>query len=191
MTKKNQPIRGDIIDVQRRDFLKKSACLLGGLGAVCAVVPFVSSLGLSKKVLSQGGPIRVDVSHLAPGSQMTVMWRGKPIWILRRTSEMLNNLQTNLSDLRDPESLTPQQPTYAQNQYRSIKPEYLVLVGVCTHLGCIPNYEPQLQDFLCPCHGSTFDLAGRVYKGVPAPVNLEVPPYRFIDDQLIEIGEST
>ncbi|MFZ4076730.1 MAG: ubiquinol-cytochrome c reductase iron-sulfur subunit [Legionellaceae bacterium] len=176
------------IDEQRRRFLIKSACVLGGLGAVCATIPLVSSLAPSRKTLVEGAPLRVDISHLAPGEQITEIWRGKPVWILRRTATMVHQLNSPSSDLRDPLSLVPQQPSYAKNKYRSIKPEYLVLIGVCTHLGCIPHYEPQQALFLCPCHGSRFDMAGRVYKGVPAPINLKVPPYRFISDKVIEIG---
>ena len=190
MNKKNKPHTDNVIDEKRRDFLKKSACVLGGIGVLCAAVPFVSSLAPSRKALIQGGPVRVDVSHLAPGEQLTVIWRGKPVWILRRTPEMLHQLNTNVSALRDPASRVPQQPEYAQNEYRSIKPEYLVVIGICTHLGCIPHYNRLKQDFLCPCHGSTFDLAGRVYKDVPAPINLEVPLYHFIDERVIEIGVS-
>ena len=190
MNKKNKPDPDKVIDETRRDFLKKSACILGGVGVLCAAVPFVSSLAPSRKALTHGGPIRVDISQLAPGEQLTVIWRGKPVWILRRTPEMLHQLNTHVSALRDPASRVPQQPLYAQNQYRSIKPEYLVVIGICTHLGCIPHYTSPKHAFLCPCHGSVFDLAGRVYKDVPAPINLEVPPYHFIDEQVIEIGVS-
>ena len=143
--------------------------------------------------------MRVDLSQLKPGQQMTVLWRGKPVWVIRRTAAMLADLSRPNPELRDPSSLVPQQPAYAANAYRSIKPEYLVLIGICTHLGCVPRYEPHenerdlawLGGFYCPCHGSAFDLAGRVFKHVPAPINLEVPPYRYISEHMIEIGEGT
>ncbi|KTD25532.1 ubiquinol--cytochrome c reductase, iron-sulfur subunit [Legionella maceachernii] len=139
----------------------------------------------------------VDLSKLEPGQQVTVEWRGKPVWIIRRTKEMLAQINGHDAQLRDPESLVEQQPSYAKNQYRSINPEYLVLVGICTHLGCSPKYTPTKNElgshwpggFYCPCHGSTFDLAGRVFKGVPAPINLEVPPYQFISENVIVIGQ--
>lgn len=148
------------IDEQRRRFLIKSACVLGGLGAVCATIPLVSSLVPSRKTLVEGAPLRVDISHLAPGEQITVIWRGKPVWIVRRTATMVHQLNSPSSDLRDPLSLAPQQPLYAKNKYRSIKPEYLVLIGVCTHLGCIPHYE--LQQALFYVHVMVHGLIWRV-----------------------------
>ncbi|MDP3705682.1 MAG: ubiquinol-cytochrome c reductase iron-sulfur subunit [Legionellaceae bacterium] len=197
------------IDEQRRRFLLHSVRIVGGVGALCAFAPFLASWNPSEKAKVAGGPVQVDLSHMQPGQQMTVAWRGKPIWIIRRTSAMLEQLRNHHDDLRDPDSRVPQQPSSSRNQYRSIKPEYLVLVGVCTHLGCTPLFKPNgetkrvLPDrdlavtetpqltggFYCPCHGSRFDLAGRVYKGVPAPINLEVPPYRFLQEHVIEIGE--
>jgi ubiquinol-cytochrome c reductase iron-sulfur subunit len=152
----------------------------------------------SIKTRDELGPVLVDVSHLKSGQQMTVLWRRKPVWIIHRTVEMLSRLSESNALLRYPESKVLQQPSYATNSYRSIKPEYLVLVGICTHLGCTPLYKPNQCDasttvcgeFYCPCHGSRFDLAGRVFKQAPAPINLEVPPYRFIDEHLIEIGEA-
>lgn len=187
------------LDEDRRRFLLTSTCVLGGVGALCALTPFVSSLLPSAKAEALGAPVQVDLSKLEPGQNAIVEWRGKPVWIIRRTKEMLQSLKTDGSQLRDPNSLVEQQPEYAKNQYRSINPEYLVLIGICTHLGCSPKYKPQLGElgpdwpggFFCPCHGSTFDLAGRVFKGVPAPINLEVPPYRFINEQTIVIGEDT
>lgn len=186
------------IDEDRRQFLVKTTCILGGIGAACAVVPFASSWLPSAKAEAAGAPVQVDLSKIEPGQQVTVEWRGKPVWIIRRTPEMLKQLVAAEQQLRDPESLVDQQPEYAKNEYRSIKPEYLVLVGICTHLGCSPKYKPQINEigpnwpggFYCPCHGSTFDLAGRVFKGVPAPINLEVPPYKFISEHVIIIGES-
>ncbi len=185
------------IDEQRRRFLVTSTCVLGGVGALCALKPLVSSWMPSAKAEAAGAPVQVDLSKMEPGQQVTVEWRGKPVWIIRRTPGMLNHLDQDKARLRDPDSLVDQQPDYAKNKYRSIKPEYLVLVGICTHLGCSPKYKPDEKElgpdwpggFYCPCHGSTFDLAGRVFKSVPAPINLEVPPYRFISEHEIIIGE--
>lgn len=184
-------------DEARRRFLLTTTGVLGGVGALCALTPFVASWMPSAKARAAGAPVEVDLSKLEPGQQATVEWRGKPVWIIRRTSDMLEHLDDIEDRLRDPDSVVEQQPEYAQNQFRSIKPEYLVLVGICTHLGCSPKYKPYEKElgpewpggFYCPCHGSSFDLAGRVFKGVPAPINLEVPPYRFISKHLIIIGE--
>lgn len=187
----------DQIDEQRRKFLLTATGIAGGVGLACALTPFVSSWFPTNTARAAGGPIQVDLSSLKPGQQLIVAWRGKPIWIIRRTQAMLGQLVNIEDQLRDPNSLVDQQPAYAKNRYRSINPEYLVLVGVCTHLGCSPQYKPGKKEcgadwiggFFCPCHGSTFDLAGRVFKGKPAPINLEVPPYRFISEQVIMIGE--
>ncbi|KTC73749.1 ubiquinol-cytochrome c reductase iron-sulfur subunit [Legionella birminghamensis] len=187
----------EVIDEQKRQFLLRTTGVLGGIGAVCALTPFVSSWMPSAKAQAAGAPVEVDISKIEPGQQVTVEWRGKPVWIIRRTREMLDHLNGHNSELRDPDSLVDQQPEYAKNKFRSINPEYLVLVGICTHLGCSPKYTPNERElrpdwpggFFCPCHGSTFDLAGRVFKGVPAPINLEVPPYRFVNKHLIVIGE--
>lgn len=186
------------IDAERRKFLLTSTGILGGIGAACALIPFVSSWQPSARAQAAGAPVEVDLSAIEPGQQVTVEWRGKPVWIIRRTKEMLAQLKGHDAQLRDPDSVVEQQPTYAQNIYRSINPEFLVLVGICTHLGCSPKYTPTMHElrpdwpggFYCPCHGSTFDLAGRVFKGVPAPINLEVPPYRFVDKHRIIIGEN-
>lgn len=185
------------VDAGRRKFLLGSMSALGSFGLLCALKPFVSSWLPSAKAQAAAAPIKVDISALKPGEKLLVNWRGKPVWILRRTKAMLESLQTTRSRLRDPDSLVNQQPNYAQNSHRSINPEYAVLVGICTHLGCSPVFKPQPGDvnpewqggFLCPCHGSTFDLAGRVFKGVPAPINLEVPPYHFLDAKTLVIGE--
>jgi len=170
---------------------------MGCLGAACAVVPFISSLKPNQQILTTNQPLDIDLSHLQDGQQITVQWRGKPIWILRRTQAMIEQLRQSNPALRDPNSLVAQQPAFAQNAWRSLHPEYLVLVGVCTHLGCIPEYrshDPQFSGdaggYYCPCHGSRFDLSGRVYKQVPAPINLEVPIYRFINQHTIRLGES-
>ncbi|MCW8408720.1 ubiquinol-cytochrome c reductase iron-sulfur subunit [Legionella sp. PATHC035] len=187
----------DRVDEDRRRFLLTSTCVLGGIGALCALTPLVASWLPSAKAQAEGAPVQVDISKLEPGEQAVVEWRGKPVWIIRRTQEMLQRLTTGSSKLRDPNSLTQQQPSYAKNEHRSINPEYLVLIGICTHLGCSPKYKPNLGDlgpdwpggFFCPCHGSTFDLSGRVFKDVPAPINLEVPPYYFLNKHTLVIGE--
>lgn len=187
------------IDTEKRDFLLKTTGAIGGLGAACALTPFIASWLPSAKAQAAGAPVQVDLSDLEPGQQVTVEWRGKPVWILRRTKDMIANLPKVESSLRDPESLVEQQPDYARNGHRSINPEYLVLVGICTHLGCVPKFTPNVEEFgddwqggfYCPCHGSRFDFAGRVYKGVPAPINMQVPPYKFISEHVIVIGESS
>ncbi len=187
----------DTIDEDRRRFLLTTTGVLGGVGAMCALTPFVASWMPSAKAQAAGAPVQVDLSKIEPGQQVTVEWRGKPVWIIRRTKEMLTHLDEDRDRLRDPDSTVEQQPEYAQNKFRSIKPEFLVLVGICTHLGCSPKYKPFEKElgpdwpggFFCPCHGSAFDLAGRVFKSVPAPINLEVPPYRYISENVIIIGE--
>ncbi|MBS0358912.1 MAG: ubiquinol-cytochrome c reductase iron-sulfur subunit [Proteobacteria bacterium] len=187
----------ETIDQERRQFLVRATSLLAGIGAAFTAIPFISSWWPSQKAKAEGAPVEVDISHLEPGELMTVEWRGKPVWILRRDKTMLSHLEGHDDRLRDPDSRAEQQPDYADNPYRSINPEYLVLIGICTHLGCIPKYRPTLAElgpewpggFYCPCHGSTFDLAGRVFKGVPAPLNLEVPPYKFVRDKVIVIGK--
>ncbi|WP_058483299.1 ubiquinol-cytochrome c reductase iron-sulfur subunit [Legionella spiritensis] len=187
----------ETVDDQRRQFLLTTTGVLGGVGVACALTPFVSSWLPSAKAQAAGAPVEVDLSHLEPGQQATVEWRGKPVWIIRRTKEMLEHLGIHREELRDPDSLVDQQPDYAQNKFRSINPDYLVLVGICTHLGCSPKYVPNENElgpdwpggFYCPCHGSRFDLAGRVFKGVPAPINLEVPPHRFVSKHIVIIGE--
>lgn len=188
----------ETIDEKRRQFLVAATLVMTGLGLAASVVPFATAWLPSAEAEAAGGPIEVDISKLEPGQLMIVEWRGKPIWILRRTKEMLDRLTVNTQQLRDPDSLVEQQPAYAHNQYRSINPEYLILIGICTHLGCSPLYRPDLGGlgtdwqggFYCPCHGSKFDLSGRVMKGVPAPINLEVPPYKFLNKTTIVIGES-
>lgn len=185
-------------DAERREFLLKTSTAIGAVGTAFALTPFISSWLPSAKAQAAGAPVQVDLSKMEPGQQVTVEWRGKPVWIIKRTDEMLSQLTNHNDLLRDPESKVEQQPEYAANHHRSIKPEYLVLVGICTHLGCVPKYEPEVNEigpdwpggFFCPCHGSSFDLAGRVFKGVPAPINLEVPPYHFIEKDVIVIGES-
>ncbi|NKB46779.1 MAG: ubiquinol-cytochrome c reductase iron-sulfur subunit [Legionellales bacterium] len=185
------------IDLSRRKFLLGATGVLGGIGMLGLLTPFLASWRLSSKAKALGAPVECDLSLLEPGQQMTVEWRGKPVWIIRRTEQQLQHLANlDSTKLRDPNSNVDQQPDYAQNAYRSRKPEYLILVGICTHLGCSPKYKPTLGElgkdwpggFFCPCHGSTFDLAGRVFKGVPAPINLVVPPHQFVDEQMVIIG---
>ncbi len=185
------------INLERRRFLTTLTSVVGGVGAACAAVPFIGSWLPSARAQAMGAPIEVDISKLELGQQLTIEWRGQPIWIIYRTPESLNKLPKLNDLLRDPNSTEEQQPSYAKNSYRSIKDQYLVLVGLCTHLGCVPTYRPDIGGvepnwpggFFCPCHGSKFDLAGRVYKGVPAPINLLVPPYQFISDTLLLIGQ--
>lgn len=185
------------VDIGRRRFLIKATGVIGGLGAMCAAFPFLSSWKPSARAMAAGGPVEVDLSALEIGQQLTVQWRGKPIWIIRRSELMISSLSKLTDQLRDPNSNNKQQPSYTTNEYRSIKPEYFVAIGVCTHLGCIPTYRPDIGGidkdwqggFFCPCHGSTYDLAGRVFKGVPAPSNLEVPPYSFVAEKKIIIGQ--
>ena len=185
------------IDKKRRN-LVVATCAAGGVASAAAAVPFVASMWPSERAKAAGAPIEADVSKLQPGELGIYEWRGKPVWVLRRTKEMLDSLKGIEDKLSDPESDVPEQPVYAKNDTRSIKPEYAVLVGICTHLGCSPTAKPEpkgemgadwVGGFYCPCHGSKFDLAGRVFKGAPAPVNLEVPPYAFLSDTTILIGE--
>lgn len=183
----------------RRRFLVGTTSAIGAVGAVGIATPFVASWKPSAKAKAAGAPVKVDISKLETGQQMIVEWRGQPVWVVKRSKETLDNL-TKISDqLSDPSSEKEQQPEYAQNAYRSIKPEIAVLLGICTHLGCSPTYRPELAPedlgpewvggYFCPCHGSRFDLAGRVYKSVPAPINLLVPPYQYLSDNVILIGD--
>ena len=187
------------VDCGRRRLVVATAAV-GGAGAVAALVPFVSSLLPSERAKAAGAPVEVDISKLEPGQMMTVEWRGKPVWIINRTKDMLDTLPKLADAVADPKSEKEQQPAYAQNDTRSIKPEMLVVVGICTHLGCSPSSKFKkgaeegmgadwLGGFLCPCHGSTFDLAGRVFKNKPAPTNLEVPPHMYLSDTKLLIGE--
>lgn len=188
----------DKVDTGRRRFLTAATSVIGGVGVAYAASPFICSWFPSAKAQAMGAPVKIDVSKLEPGAQLTVEWRGQPIWVVHRTEQMLEKLKGLDGQLRDPESHEDsQQPKYAQNEYRSIKPNYLVLVGICTHLGCVPMYKPEVGSldpswpggFFCPCHGSRFDMAGRVFKGVPAPLNLVVPPYFYEGDTVIVVGE--
>lgn len=189
----------DEFNSSRRKFLTNATVVVGSVGAAFAAVPFLGSWMPSKKAEALGAPVEVDLSKLEVGSQLSVLWRGNPVWIVRRSKEALATLPKVDSKLRDPNSEVDMQPAYAKNEYRSIKEEFLVLVGLCTHLGCVPTYRPDkggieadwLGGFYCPCHGSKYDLAGRVFKGVPAPTNMVVPPHRYIDDNKILIGEDS
>jgi ubiquinol-cytochrome c reductase iron-sulfur subunit len=181
--------------------LTATAGVIGGAGVVAAVIPFIASMKPSARAQAAGAPVEIDITQIEPGQLVRLEWRGKPVWVLRRTEEMLRTIEEIKPEiLRDPGSeLSSQQPTYAQNAHRSRKPEVAVLVGICTHLGCSPTFRPEVAPadlgeswkggFFCPCHGSRFDLAGRVYAGVPAPSNLEVPPYRYITDNVLLIGD--
>lgn len=175
---------------------------MGGAAGAAVAVPFVLSMTPSARARAAGAPIEVDISKVEPGMMITVEWRGKPVWIVHRTPEMLASLPKIDGEVADPKSSVKQQPDYAKNEARSIKPEYLVLVGICTHLGCSPSQKlaagtsEGMGDswpggFFCPCHGSKFDLAGRVFKGVPAPINLEVPPYAYLSDKQLIIGSDS
>lgn len=180
------------IDNKRRNFLVVSAKLLGAFGVFWSCLPLLSSLNPSRKILRDNSPLRVDLSGLRPSEKLMVKWRGKPICILHRTAAQIRALKEFNPTLRDPNSLVDQQPKYAQNAYRSRNPKFLVLVNICTHLGCSPQLTQGVKrdGFYCPCHGSRFDLAGRVHKNMPAPINLEVPPYYFLDEHTLVIGES-
>ena len=191
----------DDVNLNRRRFLTGAAIVVGGVGVGFAITPFIKSWSPSERAQAAGAPVEADVSKLDPGALMIVEWRGKPVWLVRRTQRMLDDLPTLDNQLRDPKSEMDQQPAYAKNEHRSINPELLVLVGICTHLGCSPTYRPDVAPadlgpawkggFFCPCHGSRFDLAGRVFQGVPAPLNLQVPPYRFLTDTRVLIGVDT
>lgn len=189
-----------VVNKQRRQFLVGSTCALATVGGVGIATPFIAAWQPSDKSRAAGAPLQVDISKLELGQQMTVEWQGQPVWIVRRSANNISDLSTLASQLVDPSSQQGQQPVYAQNEYRSRKPEISVLIGVCTHLGCSPTYRPEssTQDlgdawrggFVCPCHGSRFDLAGRAYKHYPAQLNLLVPPYFYKTDTVLEIGVS-
>ena len=187
------------VDHKKRRFLTNTTAVVGAVGAGFVAVPFLASWAPSERAKTAGAPVEVDISKLQEGQLLTVEWRGKPVWIIKRTQQNLKDLPTLEDNLRDPASENVQQPEYAANPTRSIKPEVVVMVGICTHLGCAPTYRPEMAPadlgadwkggFFCPCHGSKFDLAGRVYKGVPAPLNLEIPPHYYKSDRTILIGE--
>jgi ubiquinol-cytochrome c reductase iron-sulfur subunit len=186
------------MDKTRRNLIVATAAVSGAAG-IAVAVPFAWSWWPSERAKAAGAPVQADISGLAPGELQVVEWRGKPVWIMRRTKEMLESVRKADDKVTDPRSKDSVQPEYAKNEYRSIKPEFLVLVGICSHLGCSPQSkgaEAKAEmgadwagGFLCPCHGSKFDLAGRVYKGAPAPINLEVPPHAYVSDGSLLIGD--
>jgi ubiquinol-cytochrome c reductase iron-sulfur subunit len=181
----------------RRKFLTLTTAVVGGVGAVAVAVPFVKSWSPSEKAKAAGAPVAVDISKIEPGQLIRVAWRGKPVWVVSRTQKVIDELPTHDGQLRDPDSDEPQQPSYVTNLGRALKPEIFVAVGICTHLGCSPSYLPDSfseqvegvdSGFFCPCHGSKFDMAGRVFQGVPAPLNLVIPPHYYTSDTTILIG---
>jgi len=189
----SQEAEGQKVDTSKRKFLIAATSAVGGVAAVGVAVPLVMSMLPSARAKAAGAPVEVDISKIEPGMMLTVEWRGKPVWVVNRTKEMLAQLGKHDDKLADAMSEMPQQPDYCKNATRSIKPEYLVAVGICTHLGCSPSEKLKLGGdsgmggdwpggFFCPCHGSTFDLAARVYKGVPAPTNLVIPPHQYLSD---------
>jgi ubiquinol-cytochrome c reductase iron-sulfur subunit len=187
------------VDVGRRRFLTLTTTAVGAVGAGFAAVPFIASLAPSERAKALGAPVTIDISKLEPGQQVVAVWRRQPVWVVRRTAEMLATLDKVSAQLSDPDSEVPQQPEYIKGPARALKPEYMVLKGICTHLGCSPKFRPDAPapeiaadwqgGFFCPCHGSRFDLSGRVYAGVPAPTNLPVPPHRYANDTTLVIGE--
>lgn len=189
----------DAVNPERRRFLTLATSAVGGAGVVMGAIPFISAFQPSERARAVGGPVEIDISGLEPGQRIIDMWRGQPVWILRRDEVSIAALAGLADKLADPLSeVASQQPLYARNVHRSIRPEVLVLLGVCTHLGCSPNYLPQGAadrgadwpgGFFCPCHGSAFDLAGRVFKAVPAPTNMVVPPHRYATDTRLVVGE--
>ena len=186
------------VDKTRRNLVLATS-VAGGAATVGAAVPFVASMLPSERAKAAGAPVEVDISRLAPGELGVYEWRGKPVWVIRRTKEMIESLQAVVPNLTDPQSKSSEQPQYAENAYRAIKPDIMVMEGVCTHLGCSPQLKPAdakgemggdwVGGFYCPCHGSKFDYAGRVFRGAPAPTNLPVPPYTFVSDSTLLIGE--
>ena len=187
------------LDKGKRRFVIGATSVVGGIGVAAAAAPFVLSMFPSERAKAAGAPVEVDISKLEPGQKIDVEWRGKVVWIVNRTPAMLDSLAKVDAKLADPASNQPQQPDYAKNPARAIKPQLFVAVGICTHLGCSPTFRPEvapadlggdwLGGFFCPCHQSKFDLAGRVYAGVPAPTNLVIPPYRFVGDTKVVIGD--
>jgi ubiquinol-cytochrome c reductase iron-sulfur subunit len=185
-------------DNPRRRFLTIATSVVGAVGVAGVAVPFIGSWQPSEKAKAAGADVQIDISKVEPGQLIRVIWRSKPVWVVRRTPELLASLNDHVDQLKDPNSELEQQPTFAQNSYRSLKEEYLILVGICTHLGCSPQHltdgafsqyaEGIAEGFFCPCHGSKFDMAGRVFQSVPAPSNLVVPPYQYVDDFTVIIG---
>lgn len=189
------------VDRSKRRFLIAATSAVGGVATVGTVVPFVLSMMPSARAKAAGAPVEADISKVEAGMMVAFEWRGKPVWVVNRTKEMLDLLAKNDDKVADPKSDAPQQPDYCKNATRSIKPQFFVAVGICTHLGCSPTYRKEVGaadigadwpgGFFCPCHGSKFDLAGRVFKGVPAPTNLVIPPHKYLSDTRILIGEDS
>ena len=185
-------------DNPRRRFLTIATSVVGAVGVAGVAVPFIGSWQPSEKAKAAGADIQIDISKIEPGQLIRVIWRSKPVWVVRRTPELLASLKTHDDQLKDPNSEVEQQPAFAKNYNRSLKEEYLILVGICTHLGCSPQHlsdgafaeyaEGVSEGFFCPCHGSKFDMSGRVFQSVPAPSNLVVPPYQYVDDNTVIIG---
>lgn len=183
------------VDVGKRRFLTTATAAVGGVGAAFVATPFIKSWLPSARARAAGAPVEVNIAALEEGALVSVTWRGKPVWIVRRTPGMLDTLEKVTPKLADPESKTDQQPAYCRNEHRSIKPSVLVMVGICTHLGCSPKYRPDASrgqldysGFFCPCHGSRYDISGRVYASQPAPLNMVVPPHHYASDDLIVVG---
>lgn len=184
----------DDVDNNRRRFLTAGTVVVGAVGTVFVAVPFLGSWAPSARARTAGAPVEANIGKLQPGQQIIVKWRGKPVWVVRRDEKALATLPRVTGELRDPDSNQSIQPEYAVNEYRSRRPEILIIEGICTHLGCSPTYRPEITSdfqggFFCPCHGSKFDFAGRVYSGVPAPTNLTVPPHYFVSEDVVLIGE--
>jgi ubiquinol-cytochrome c reductase iron-sulfur subunit len=191
------------VDQGKRRFLLTATSVVGGIGVVGVAVPFLASMAPSQRAKAAGAPVEVDISRVEPGMMLTAEWRGKPIWVVNRTKEMMDRLPKNAPLLADPQSDSSKQPDSCKNEARSVKEHanFLVAVGVCTHLGCSPTFRKEVAPadlgpewpggFFCPCHGSKFDMAARVFKGVPAPLNLEVPPYKYLSDARLLIGEES
>jgi len=187
------------VNKNRRRVLIAATSVVGAVGAAYVAVPFIASMNPSAKARAAGAPVEADIGKLEPGALLRVKWRGKPVWVVNRTEKMLASLAELEPTLVDPDSDASSQPGYCKNKHRSIKEQYLVVIGICTHLGCSPTYRPDVAPedlgpewkggFFCPCHGSRFDLAGRVYKGVPAPTNLVIPKHVYVSDSIILVGE--
>ena len=196
-------MKHDRVNTERRRFLTTTATVAGGAGALATSVPFVSTLTPSARAKAIGAPLEVDISDLQVGERKIVKWRGKPVWILRRDDTAVDELDALNEQVKDPNSEQEQQPSYARNEHRSQRAEYLIVLGICTHLGCSPAYARKDEadtyqlgpdwkgGFFCPCHGSRFDLAGRVFKGVPAPANLVVPPHQYLSESRVLIGDDS
>ncbi|MGD9786892.1 MAG: ubiquinol-cytochrome c reductase iron-sulfur subunit [Sulfuricellaceae bacterium] len=189
------------VDRSKRRFLIAATTAVGGVAAAGVAVPFVASMMPSERAKAAGAPVEVDVSKIEPGMILNVEWQGKPVWVVHRTKDMLDRLSKNDPNLSDPACEVPQQPEYCKNPTRSIKPDYLVAIGICTHLGCSPTYRPEVAPadlgadwnggFFCPCHGSRFDLAARVFKGSPAPTNLVIPKHKYLSDGRLLVGDDS